>query len=121
MSALVSRPAFLIAAAVGFSIIAFDVNSSASLHFLPHYVDQPTHAWVKANLPTQVKKLVAEKLVSDLFITGGIGGCIIAGAAGVKTSGWAGIRRAAIALLIYIYGAGSVRHGTSSAYTLFIC
>ncbi|KAA6428863.1 MAG: hypothetical protein FRX49_00973 [Trebouxia sp. A1-2] len=82
MTALVSRPGFVLAAAVGFCVIAFDVNNPASLHFLPHNIDQPAHAWVKANLPTPIKNLVAEKLVSDLFITGGIAGWVLAGAAG---------------------------------------
>ena len=114
MTSLVSRPAFLLAAAVGFSIIAFDVNSSASPHFLPQYIDQPAHAWVKANLPVPIKNLVAEKLISDLFITGGIGGWVIAGAVGIGKSGWVGVRRLAIALFMYVYGGGSVRHGMST-------
>lgn len=111
MTALVSRPAFLFAAAVGLSIIAFDVNNSASPHFLPQFVDQPAHAWVKANLPVPIKNLVAEKLVSDLFITGGVGGWVLAGAAGISRSGWVGVRRLAIALLMYVYGGGSIQHG----------
>lgn len=115
MTSLVSRPAFLFAAAVGFSIIAFDVNSSASPHFLPQYIDQPAHAWVKANLPVPIKNLVAEKLISDLFITGGIGGWVIAGAVGVGKSGWVGVRRLAIAVFMYIYGGGSIRHGMSTS------
>lgn len=115
MASLVSTPAFLLAAAVGFSIIAFDVNNSASLHFLPQYIDQPAHAWVKANLPVPIKNLVAEKLISDLFITGGIGGWVIAGAMGVGKSGWVGVRRLAIALFIYICGGGSIRHGMSTS------
>ena len=113
MTSLVSRPGFLLAAAVGFSVIAFDVNSSASPHFLPHFIDQPAHAWVKANLPVPIKNLVAEKLVSDLFITGGIGGWVLAGAAGISRSGWVGIRRVAIALLMYVYGGGSIQHGNA--------
>ena len=113
MTSLVSRPAFLLAAAVGFSIIAFDVNSSASPHLLPQYIDQPAHAWVKANLPVPIKNLVAEKLISDLFITGGIGGWVIAGAVGVGKSGWVGVRRLAVALFMYVYGGGSIRHGMS--------
>lgn len=115
MTSMVSRPAFLLAAAVGFSIIAFDVNSSASPHFFPQYLDQPAHAWVKANLPAPIKNLVAEKLISDLFITGGIGGWVIAGAAGVGKSGWVGVRRLAIALFMYICGGGSIRHGMSTS------
>ena len=115
MTSLVSRPAFLFAAAVGFSIIAFDVNSSASPHFLPQYIDQPAHAWVKANLPVPIKNLVAEKLISDLFITGGIAGWVITGAAGISKSGWTGVQRLAIALFMYIFGGGSVRHGMSTS------
>lgn len=113
MNSLVSRPAFLFAAAVGFSIIAFDVHNSSSPHFLPQYIDQPAHAWVKANLPAPIKKLVADKLISDLFITGGIGGWVVAGAAGIGKSGWVGIRRLAIVLFMYIYGGGSISHGAS--------
>ncbi|KAL3142302.1 hypothetical protein ABBQ38_002644 [Trebouxia sp. C0009 RCD-2024] len=111
MTSLVSRPAFLFAAAVGFSIIAFDVHNSSSPHFLPQYIDQPAHAWVKANLPAPIKKLVADKLISDLFITGGIGGWVIAGAAGIGKSGWVGVRRLAIVMFMYIYGGGSISHG----------
>lgn len=121
MTSMVSRPAFLLATAIGFSIIAFDVNSSASLHFLPQYIDQPAHAWVKANLPAPVKNLVAEKLISDLFITGGIGGWVIAAAAGVGKSGWVAVRRLAIALFMYIYGGGSIRHGMSISSVHFVC
>ena len=111
MIGLVSRPCFVLAAAVGFCVIAFDVNNPASLHFFPHNIDQPAHAWVKANLPTPIKNLVAEKLVSDLFITGGIAGWVLAGAAGISKSGWNGVKRLAIALLLYVFGGGSVQHG----------
>lgn len=111
MTTLVSRPGFLLAAAVGFSVIAFDVNNPASLHFLPQNIDQPAHAWVKANLPVPIKNLVAEKLVSDLFITGGIAGWVLAGAAGISKSGWNGVKRLAIVLLLYVFGGGSVQHG----------
>ncbi len=111
MKGLVSRPGFVLAAAVGFCVIAFDVNNPASLHFLPHNIDQPAHAWVKANLPTPIKNLVAEKLVSDLFITGGIAGWVLAGAAGISKSGWNGVKRLAIALLLYVFGGGSIQHG----------
>lgn len=111
MTALVSRPSFVLAAAVGFCVIAFDVNNPASLHFLPHNIDQPAHAWVKANLPTPIKNLVAEKLVSDIFITGGIAGWVLAGAAGISKSGWNGVKRLAIALLLYVFGGGSTQHG----------
>jgi len=111
MNGLVSRPGFVLAAAVGFCVIAFDVNNPASLHFFPHNIDQPAHAWVKANLPTPIKNLVAEKLVSDLFITGGIAGWVLAGAAGISKSGWNGVKRLAIALLLYVFGGGSVQHG----------
>ena len=113
MTSLVSRPAFLLAAAVGLSVIVFDVNNSASPHFLPHYIDQPVHAWVKANLPAPIKKLVAEKLVSDLFITGGIGGWVVAGVAGIGKSGWVGVRRLAIVLFMYVYGGVLIPHGAS--------
>ena len=111
MIGLVSRPCFVLAAAVGFCVIAFDVNNPASLHFFPHSIDQPAHAWVKANLPTPIKNLVAEKLVSDLFITGGIAGWVLAGAAGISKSGWNGVKRLAIALLLYVFGGGSTQHG----------
>lgn len=111
MTALVSRPGFLLAAAVGFSVIAFDVNNAGSLHFLPHNIDQPAHAWVKANLPVPIKNLVAEKLVSDLFITGGIAGWVLAGVAGVSKSRWTGVKRLVIALLMYVFGGGSIQHG----------
>lgn len=114
MTTLVSRPGFLLAAAVGFSVIAFDVNNPASLHFLPHNIDQPAHAWVKANLPVPIKNLVAEKLVSDLFITGGIAGWVLAGAAGISKSGWNGVKRLAIVLFLYVFGGGSVQHGKQS-------
>lgn len=121
MTSLVSRPAFLLAAAVGFSVIAFDVNNSASPHFLPQYIDQPAHAWVKANLPVPIKNLVAEKLISDLFITGGIAGWVIAGVAGMGKSGWVGVRRLAIALFMYSYGGGSIRHGESTSSVHSYC
>ena len=111
MTPLVSRPSFLLATAVGFSIIAFDINSPASLHILPQYFDQPTHAWVKSNLPVPIKKLVAEKLVSDLFITGGIAGWVAAASAGIAKTGWPGVKRLVIAMLLYVLGGGSVRHG----------
>ena len=111
MTTLVSRPGFVLAAAVTFSIIAFDVNSPNSLHLLPQGIDQPAHAWVKANLPVPVKNLVAEKLVSDIFITGGIGGWVLAGAAGIGKGRWNGVKRLLIALFMYVFGGGSVRHG----------
>lgn len=111
MTALVSRPIFLLAAAIGFSVIAFDVTNPASLHFLPQNIDQPAHAWVKANLPVPIKNLVAEKLVSDLFITGGIAGWVLAGAAGISKSRWTGAKRLAIALFMYVFGGGSIQHG----------
>ena len=117
MTSLVSRPTFVLAAAVTFSIIAFDVNSPNSLHLLPQNIDQPAHAWVKANLPVPIKNLVAEKLVSDLFITGGIAGWVLAGAAGIGKDRWNGVKRLAIALLMYYFGAGSIRHGQPSWHT----
>lgn len=111
MTSLVSKPAFLLAAAIGFSLIAFDVESPSSLHILPRYLDQPAHAWVKSHLPPAIKNLVAEKLVSDVFITGGIAGCVAAGVAGIAKSGGSGIKRLVIALLFYYFGGGSIEHG----------
>ena len=118
MISLVSQPAFLLATAIGFSVIAFDVANPASLHILPQYIDQPAHAWVKSYLPPAIKNLVAEKLVSDLFITAGIAGWVAAGIAGVVKSGRPGVKRITIALLFYVFGGGSVRHGE---FPLLVC
>lgn len=111
MTSLVSKPTFLLATAIGFSIIAFDVASPTSLHLLPQYLDQPAHVWVKSHLPPAIKSLVAEKLVSDLFITGGIAGWVAAGVAGIARSKSSGIKRLVIALLFYYLGGGSIEHG----------
>ena len=111
MTSLVSKPSFLLATAIGFSIIAFDVANPGSLDFLKQYVDQPAHAWVKSHLPPAIKNLVAEKLVSDLFITGGILGWVAAGISGAAKTRGPGVKRIVIALLFYIFGGGSIEHG----------
>ena len=54
---LAGSPYLLLTSALLFCLIAWDVFGSGlsapltSFYLLPHYVDWPVHAWVKASIP----------------------------------------------------------------------
>lgn len=105
----VSNPAVLATAVLVFTLVATDVAGSSQ--FLPRNLDQPVHRWVSSSLPVGIRSLVAEKLVSDFFITGGLVGGTLAGIAGIQRSPAAAIRRSIIIILFYCFGGGSISHG----------
>ncbi|KAL0022858.1 hypothetical protein WJX77_000529 [Trebouxia sp. C0004] len=59
----------------------------------------------------RVQTLVSLGATRRLLHKRGIAGWVFAGAAGISKSGWNGVKRLAIALLLYVFGGGSIQHG----------